>query len=684
MIRLSEYLPNLTPASPQQLSELADRSKKDSLIKYALKSEFAEWYIHHGDLLIPHDICNDISLVVMGDVIVHGCYDDYACLQTGSIVCFGNMWAENIFSWGAIFVERNLFVDGLLHTVYNDHSFEVGETLFARVAIVDDKASNDPRQQCEIYAADQALNSEELEEAVTKCKKVMPLLMWDADSDEDNGRLPDFNRTRAFYYQGEKLFLKSRQPPKKVGSEEDFAGKLLSRKDTSAEQLAAIANDQKRKFIVAVHPSCTSELLEVFASDTDQRIRWAAASHPNSSETALEKLSLDSDETLRLAVAMNPATSSSVLDALSLDQSELVRGAVAHRKVQKEHIEIVLPTLEDYRKDDERTRRAYEQQSEKEPEPNLEELEKLMCGPVEKRRDVARAAIGSEGLFEIHHKIRDGVLERLMLDASPKVREIASCAWLQQDYYEKNEQRLLDDEVSDIRFVLALRTRSAGTLLRLVNDSSLEVRCAALMNPNAPEELLTSAADRLNPSKDSEETIELMSSFMQNLLLPPHLISTLYKKLPAGMLARHSNSPIDVIAKQISLEYEKINPKLSREISVANSAEDLFTLFLNSNVPELLAIAAVNRHTPNNIIMDLHKKASTNEPLRWALAANPCLPDELFREYANDDVRVRINVASNPSCPTDILRSLAKNDDMNVVKQAARLNLQKLHGEDTD
>lgn len=681
MISLSEYLPNLTPASPEQLRQLIERADKHSLIKYALNSEFNEWYVHDGDLLVPHDVCNDIDLIVLGDVVIHGCYDDYASLQTGSIACYGNLWAENIFSWGAIFVEKNLYVDGLIHTVYNDHSFEVFGTVYARVAIVDDKATNDPRQVCEIYANDQTLDSDALAKAVGKCKKAMPSLMWDAESDDDPGRLPEFNRTRAFYYQGEKLFLKSRTPLKKSGAQQDYVGRVLSRRDATVEQLTEIVKEQK--FIVAVHPACPAEWLKEFASDSDARIRWAAASHPKSE--SLSTLSRDSDARVRKAVAMNPAISERVLTELSRDESELVRHAVAHSKVDKQQIKIVLPTIDDYRKDDERARREYEQQSEVDTTPNINELEKLLAGPVDQRKEVARAAMASEGLFEIHRKIRDQVLEKLMLDDSPKVREIASCAWLPQSYYEEHEQRLLNDEVNDIRFVFALRTRNANALNRLMTDSNLEVRCAVLMNPNTPQESLVSVANQINPAKEeSEETIELMSSFMQNLLLPPHLISLLYKKLPAGMLARHSNSPIDVVSAQISLEYENKNSKLSKEIASAKSAEDLFALLVNSEVVELLGIAAVNRHTPRSLIMEMHKKAIDNEPLRWALAANPSLPDELFRVYAKDEARVRVNIASNPSCPIDILRKFVEEDDVNVVKQAARLNLQKLHGEDTN
>jgi len=582
MIRLSDYLPTLKEASNGQREEFAKRTAR-TYIAPAFTSEWSTWYVHEGNLTIPCDVYNDMSLVVHGDVIVDGTYDDYIESQTGSIACFGSMHAENVFSWGAVYVEKDLVVNGIVHTVYNDHSFEVLGTVFARALLVDDKATNEPKHECEIFANDQALDADALRKAVKQCKKVFPKLVWPADVDGEDDRLPDFDRMRAFVYRGEKLFAKPRS--KKSGT----AGSISKK-------------------------------------------------------------------------SIEPLTNS--------DWNSL------------ESVAIPFPSFDEWREQDEELRNRDE---EKESKPNFEELELLVStGSVEQKKEVAEAAINSQGAFDDYHDVRDKTLERFMLDASPAVRKIASCGWLRQKFYDENAEHLSSDKVDDIRFVFALRCRHKETLVELLKDKSLEVRCAVLMNPNTPGEAMREFVESLDGSQSEEELGELIGSLLQNSLLPPDLLELLYRKCSNEMLVRHLNAPADIVVEQMGIEVKNSNSALARKISELQSTQEVFALLASTNDGALQRIAACNRHSPEVVLFELDKKSKGNESLRWFLAVNPSLPSALYDRYEKDETRVRASLATNPSCPIDILRRLAQNDDSAAVRQTAKLTLQKLHGVDLD
>lgn len=683
MFRMSEFLPSPTEASRSCLDELIQRNTKHALINYALNAEREVWYIHEGDLLVPGDVYNDINLIVTGDFIVHGCYDDYIQSYIGSLLCYGNMWAEHVFSWGAMYIDKDLLVDGLVHNYYNDHSFEVNGTVCARVVLIDDKATNDPTYDCEVFANSNSLDWKQMEKAVKKLRALFPALTWDPDGDFDKERIPDWDRMRAHYYQGAQLFLKPRPPLKKSDNDVDRTRKELSMKTASEKQLKAIATQKDHQFSVTVHPACPDVLLAEFASAGDARLRWAVASNPRTSKDVLTSLTHDDSENVRQTLAMNPSTPDSVLDELASDKSSKVTNAVAARKILREPLEIGLKTLDEYRQEDEQARANFEKED---PGPDFSELDRLLAGTESQRKELASAAIRSEGLFNEYQQQRDRVLEKLMLDSSAQVREIASCAWLKQKFYEENEQRLLDDNVNDIRFVLALRARNEKALRRLVKDASFEVRVAVLMNPNTPVESLTWVANTVDSTKQTEEEMaEIIGGYMQNALVPPDVISSLYHKYPNQALSRHCNAPPDVVAAQLSSELQETNSLLAQKVSAAKSPDELFTLLANSGVTDLERVAAINRHTPTKVLLELYKNAPTDsELLRWTLAANPNLPEKLMKKYTKSTLRGRINLASNPSCPVEILRQLATSDDAASVRQAAKLTLQKLHGEDVE
>ena len=99
--------------------------------------------VHSGDLAVDGSLENDTLLVIQGDLTVKGNYHDYLS-GIGVLVVLGQMHVDNLYSWGAIYVQNDLNASGLILTVYNDFTFEVAGKVNARALVISDK-SNDYR-----------------------------------------------------------------------------------------------------------------------------------------------------------------------------------------------------------------------------------------------------------------------------------------------------------------------------------------------------------------------------------------------------------------------------------------------------------------------------------------------------------------------------------------------------------
>ncbi|MEU3598898.1 hypothetical protein ABZ714_09240 [Streptomyces sp. NPDC006798] len=99
------------------------------------------WYRHEGDLVLPEDTDLDVSLVVDGDLVVHGFLDDWVS-GTGMLVVLGDLVLRDLVSWGSVHVTGDLRAHGIVHSVYNDHVFEVGGAVHARALVLSDKSAD--------------------------------------------------------------------------------------------------------------------------------------------------------------------------------------------------------------------------------------------------------------------------------------------------------------------------------------------------------------------------------------------------------------------------------------------------------------------------------------------------------------------------------------------------------------
>ena len=96
--------------------------------------------IFPGDLNIAGALESDTLLIVQGNLTITGNYHDYLN-GIGFLVVLGELRVENLYSWGAIYVQQNLHASGLVLAVYNDYTFEVDGQVHARALVISDKAA---------------------------------------------------------------------------------------------------------------------------------------------------------------------------------------------------------------------------------------------------------------------------------------------------------------------------------------------------------------------------------------------------------------------------------------------------------------------------------------------------------------------------------------------------------------
>jgi hypothetical protein len=106
---------------------------------------------------------------------------------------------------------------------------------------------------------------------------------------------------------------------------------LISNAEKRADTLKTLSRDKDFQVLwgVAVNPSSSQTILEMFALEEDYYVREYVAKNPNLNQSILEKLSRDAEEGVRISVAGNPSASQATLGTLSKDKAREVREAVA-------------------------------------------------------------------------------------------------------------------------------------------------------------------------------------------------------------------------------------------------------------------------------------------------------------------------------------------------------------------
>lgn len=135
----ASQLPGLQPATAAQIKLFRHKLGGTMMKDYIERGSHV--LVHEGDLRIDGNLDNDAILVVQGDLEVTGMYDDYRA-DIGILVVFGDLRVADAYSWGAMYVQGDLHANGLVMTVYNDFTFELGGAVHARGLVVSDKSAD--------------------------------------------------------------------------------------------------------------------------------------------------------------------------------------------------------------------------------------------------------------------------------------------------------------------------------------------------------------------------------------------------------------------------------------------------------------------------------------------------------------------------------------------------------------
>ena len=745
MLHLSEWkyrFRGATEAERTALSETAHRMIPGSSLPMYLRDY--SWWIHQGDLRLPSNVINDINLIVTGDLIVDGWYDDYP--GEGLLAVCGSMRCRHVFSWYFFHVGRDLLVQGLNLQYYNDWVFECGGQLAARAFIAADKACLFDRERTDLEGFYYSLdcfgpdssrflpyrmlglldgNHNPLESDDASAEEYDTEDEYDvADEPDDyDPELPDTSEiiahVKAADADGRSPFVTPEPLPATIWREALHA-------DTSLARLLDLA--ESHGWDVAMRPTLPPELQDRLAAHDDARVRWALALSPAVQDGVLRRLASDNDPLVRAAVASHARCPGDLWVRFASDLTPEVRAAVVHAHGTGP-APWVIPLAEDASahvrravavirglpaavvatlSNDVDTRVKNRILTMQPQTPDM--VRTQFDSPDESvRLGLASAAVYGNSPFShiaAEQGLRNEALMRFMLDVSARVRAAAAVHFLPPTFYEANARQFALDEVDDVRRAFAHKTRQAEWLAQLAIDNNVEVRKAVATNPNTPPDTLRRMAEAVEPlTYDLDGSAFVAHALLENPRLPADAVARLYEAYPIDAdIGPHPNAPMRLIIHRVcNNPYNSeddpehaIHQRCLRLYAGGRppSAQELDTLFRDiakARPYELTRHALANAACPSDIAANyvaeyLRKQDKDGCYEMKAIAANPALPFETVRKLAaylltERDHEVQEGLLRNPACPADVLAALAMGAaDEKYYRNDARDALWQWHG----
>lgn len=555
MIYLSEYKYRFRSATGEERAALGERCAAMHTTQYYLQTY--SWWIYEGDLRLPGDVANDINLIVTGDLIVDGWYNDY-CRGEGMLVVMGAMRCQHILSWYGLSVRGNLDVQGLLYQYYNDWCFECAGRVSARAFLGEDKS-------CQFGEGGEIFEgySGSYGEKQKGCRDSLSMLGlatggWDAVTAhvmeaEAAGRSPF-------------LLTEARPWP---GGGEGLRVRALLHPDTPEAELVGLA--QAHPFEVAARRRLPGAMQDTLAAHADARVRWAIAAAPDLSPANLQRLAGDPDAAVRAAIAARDDCPEHLFPKFAQDAAAKVRAALVHAHGSP-NATWLAPLASDL---DCFVRRAVAVVPQLPPELQTQLLcdedvvtinrllrTQVLSGDVLRgqfespRRQVrlalANAACSGNVPFDsLGEALRREALCRFLLDPSDEVRQAAAVYWLPQSFYEANAERLATDVLAEVRQVAAARLCDPQWLNRLVRDTDTNVREVVSKNPRAPVEALRFLTGSLIKKPFDSQIKSAVYALLENPCLPADVVVQLYRYVPpAYPLDAHPNAPFSAMVER--------------------------------------------------------------------------------------------------------------------------------------
>ncbi len=286
----------------------------------AVSPDRRNFLIYDGDLVIDGNFDCDTLLVVRGNLTVNGLYYDYGG-GIGVLVVDGQMAAKHLYSWGGLYVKRDLNVEGLAMAVYNDFTFEVGSKVNARALVISDKSNDYTAGKLDVELTDDG----GIEQAV---RYFVPEVFTQVDHfepafDDDFYGL-SFDNDEGLKRMREGLPLFRATPA--ATNLNDSVQRVMKSELSDAQLQALMQQDRLLAQLISARPKLSDSLAKSLIALKDPSINaWLAGSKPE----LVRAQSTDISPKLAESLAKNPDTSLATITQLARHSSASVRVAVA-------------------------------------------------------------------------------------------------------------------------------------------------------------------------------------------------------------------------------------------------------------------------------------------------------------------------------------------------------------------
>jgi hypothetical protein len=296
-------------------------------IAYNFEDAKTRVLVHEGNLTVDGNLsCGDI-VVVTGDLTISGNYHDYQN-GTGVLLVTGAMQMDNLYSWGALYVGKNLNAKGLVLTVYNDFTFEVKGKVNARALVVSDKSGD---YQLGNTLAEISDNAEPVQRAMAM-RILLPEFFTNLDVLEreagDALSTADFSFDDAMAekrIRGNEALFRAQIAPAHLLAEADQA---LADDMPVKTLLELLTHDRLIAQLVASNPDLDPALYAPLLALNDEIVNeWIATSAPGAALPILTSATLTPAVAKRLIASGEP--SAAIVSRLATSKNPAVRAVLA-------------------------------------------------------------------------------------------------------------------------------------------------------------------------------------------------------------------------------------------------------------------------------------------------------------------------------------------------------------------
>ena len=344
-------LPGTHRASANELKTLRQQFASNQ-IAYNFGDANTEVVVHLGDLIVDGSLENDSLLIVQGDLTIKGNYHDYLS-DTGVLVVLGQMQVENLYSWGAIYVQKDLNASGLILTVYNDFTFEVAGKVNARALVISDKFNDYRPGKIAVTLTDDTLGEQQQAIALRLFEPVFftrpDHLEIEADSTLSDLRFDD--ELGATRIQDGGLIFRSQTAPESLITD---VAQVLSESASAQNLSPLIARDPLLAQLIAGRPELPEALHQPLLATQDKIVlEWLARRAPKLVAAQLKKVEITpktaekllEDGSISTATLTTLATSANAEVRKIVGRSAILDAATANRMALDPDIGVRIATI---------------------------------------------------------------------------------------------------------------------------------------------------------------------------------------------------------------------------------------------------------------------------------------------------------------------------------------------------